>query len=85
MMVFIKQNALTCNRLTFSTFETLWSKLLRGQRVRLIIAVLAVVISLHEIENLEAADRKFVSLFDGKSFSGWEGDTTNTWRIEIIG
>jgi hypothetical protein len=23
-----------------------------------------------------------VKLFDGKSFEGWEGDTTNTWRIE---
>jgi hypothetical protein len=23
-----------------------------------------------------------VSLFDGKSFTGWEGDTTTTWRIE---
>jgi hypothetical protein len=22
------------------------------------------------------------SLFDGKSFDGWEGDTKNTWRIE---
>lgn len=21
-------------------------------------------------------------LFDGKTFSGWEGDTTNTWRIQ---
>jgi hypothetical protein len=21
-------------------------------------------------------------LFDGRTFSGWEGDTTNTWRIE---
>lgn len=23
-----------------------------------------------------------VSLFDGKTFEGWEGDTANTWRIE---
>jgi len=23
-----------------------------------------------------------VSLFDGKTFGGWQGDTTNTWRIE---
>uniref|UniRef100_UPI000716BD92 3-keto-disaccharide hydrolase n=1 Tax=Algoriphagus resistens TaxID=1750590 RepID=UPI000716BD92 len=22
------------------------------------------------------------SLFDGKSFSGWQGDTMNTWRVE---
>lgn len=25
---------------------------------------------------------EYVSLFDGKSFAGWEGDTTKTWRIE---
>ena len=23
-----------------------------------------------------------VSLFDGKTFAGWEGDTEKTWRIE---
>jgi hypothetical protein len=23
-----------------------------------------------------------VRIFDGKTFSGWEGDTTKTWRIE---
>lgn len=23
-----------------------------------------------------------ISLFDGETFSGWEGDTTGTWRIE---
>jgi hypothetical protein len=23
-----------------------------------------------------------VSLFDGKTFAGWEGDTTGTWRVE---
>src|SRR5438105_4731650 len=23
-----------------------------------------------------------VSIFDGKTFSGWEGDTNKTWRIE---
>lgn len=29
-----------------------------------------------------AADKgKAVSLFDGKSFNGWEGDTQRTWRI----
>ncbi|QDK77877.1 DUF1080 domain-containing protein [Spirosoma sp. KCTC 42546] len=26
--------------------------------------------------------QKTVSLFDGKTFRGWEGDTVNTWRIE---
>jgi hypothetical protein len=29
-----------------------------------------------------AADPKPVSLFDGKTFEGWEGDTEKTWRIE---
>jgi hypothetical protein len=28
------------------------------------------------------ADAKPVSLFDGKSFAGWDGDTKVTWRIE---
>jgi len=27
----------------------------------------------------QAAD---IPLFDGKTFSGWEGDITNTWRVE---
>src|SRR5438067_12899096 len=25
---------------------------------------------------------KPISLFDGKTFAGWEGDTEKTWRIE---
>lgn len=25
---------------------------------------------------------EFVSIFDGKTFKGWEGDTAKTWRIE---
>lgn len=29
-----------------------------------------------------AGDPKPVALFDGKTFSGWEGDTRTTWRIE---
>ena len=24
----------------------------------------------------------FVSLFDSKTFNGWQGDTSNTWHIE---
>jgi hypothetical protein len=32
---------------------------------------------------LIAADQdKTISLFDGKTFKGWEGDTNKTWRIE---
>lgn len=27
-------------------------------------------------------EKKPVKLFDGKTFSGWEGDTKRTWRIE---
>jgi len=27
------------------------------------------------------ATQKATSLFDGKTFTGWEGDTINTWRI----
>lgn len=26
--------------------------------------------------------QKTISIFDGKTFNGWEGDTKNTWRIE---
>ena len=29
-----------------------------------------------------AAQAQPVQLFDGKSFTGWEGDTAKTWRIE---
>ena len=28
------------------------------------------------------ADSKAVSIFDGKTFAGWDGDTKDTWRIE---
>lgn len=28
------------------------------------------------------SQKKKVSLFDGKTFSGWEGDTVKTWKIE---
>ncbi len=31
---------------------------------------------------LAAAQAAPVSLFDGKTFDGWEGDTAKTWRIE---
>src|SRR5437879_5277771 len=29
-----------------------------------------------------AADNKPVSLFDGKTLAGWEGDTEKTWKVE---
>src|SRR5947208_7076863 len=29
-----------------------------------------------------AADTKPVPLFDGKTFTGWDGDTEKTWKIE---
>jgi hypothetical protein len=29
-----------------------------------------------------AENSKRISLFDGKTFKGWEGDTNKTWRIE---
>jgi hypothetical protein len=31
---------------------------------------------------LQPAARKPVPLFDGRTFTGWEGDTKTTWRIE---
>ena len=31
---------------------------------------------------LAAEKGKVISLFDGKTFKGWEGDTNKTWRIE---
>ncbi|MDB4731757.1 DUF1080 domain-containing protein [bacterium] len=41
------------------------------------------VISQLQVQSLFAAEKgKPQSLFDGKSFTGWEGDTTKTWRIE---
>ncbi len=29
-----------------------------------------------------ADDKKPISLFDGKTFTGWDGDTEKTWKIE---
>ncbi|WP_310590030.1 3-keto-disaccharide hydrolase [Dyadobacter chenwenxiniae] len=29
-----------------------------------------------------ASQKNKVSLFDGKTFNGWEGDTTKTWKIQ---
>ncbi len=33
-------------------------------------------------QNTKAEKPKAVSIFDGKTFHGWEGDTNKTWRIE---
>lgn len=33
-------------------------------------------------ENTDKPLKKNTYLFDGKTFAGWEGDTTHTWRIE---
>jgi hypothetical protein len=42
-----------------------------------------IVCSLLSAPLLVAADGTPISLFDGKSFAGWQGDTNKTWRIEI--
>ena len=43
---------------------------------------LALLLSLVTTLSLVAAEKtKPVSLFDGKTFTGWEGDTAKTWRI----
>lgn len=37
---------------------------------------------LHLLLWAQVPQTKPISLFDGKSFKGWEGDTLKTWRIE---
>jgi hypothetical protein len=45
-------------------------------------SVLSLLLTL-PLLNLAAAENSHaVSLFDGKSFAGWTGDTNKTWRIE---
>ena len=34
------------------------------------------------VSKSKVSNKKAVSLFDGTSFRGWEGDTNKTWRIE---
>ena len=44
--------------------------------------VLSVVLLFNITANLQAQKPKEATdLFDGKTFTGWEGDTVNTWRI----
>jgi hypothetical protein len=44
---------------------------------------LALLLIAFSLGTLVAADAgKVVSLFDGKTFAGWEGDTNKTWRVQ---
>jgi hypothetical protein len=46
-------------------------------------SLLSVALAVAAIASGQAqGPKKPVSLFDGRSFAGWEGDTTNTWRIQ---
>ncbi len=42
----------------------------------------AILLSLCVLHPSHAEDPKPQPLFDGKTFTGWEGDTKTTWRIE---
>ncbi|CAN5558466.1 DUF1080 domain-containing protein [soil metagenome] len=43
---------------------------------------LVAALFLNYIASLQAqSTQKAISMFDGKTFNGWEGDTANTWRI----
>src|SRR5690348_1987779 len=46
--------------------------------MRRLLSLLALLISVP----LFAEDAKPVSLFDGKTLKGWEGDTEKTWKVE---
>lgn len=41
-----------------------------------------IIISFFPLTFIFSFSSKETSLFDGKTFTGWEGDTQNTWRIE---
>ena len=55
-----------------------------SQLLKCSVGILGVVIagSAVSLARAEVDTEKRVPLFDGKTFAGWEGDTTNTWRIE---
>lgn len=48
---------------------------------RIIIALAICCVGLFVAPSAGGAERS-VPLFDGRTFAGWEGDTSNTWRIE---
>lgn len=50
------------------------------QRSKFRLAVALLCASAFALKPVDA--QQAVSLFDGKTFSGWEGDTDKTWRIE---
>jgi hypothetical protein len=45
--------------------------------MRLILSTMLLALS-----TVASAADKPIPLFDGKTFTGWEGDTKTTWRIE---
>lgn len=45
-------------------------------------SLLFLLVSCFLLSFISQPTKKQVSLFDGKTFNGWEGDTKNTWRIE---
>ena len=40
------------------------------------------LLSIAVVTSAQSAEPESKSLFDGKTFAGWEGDTKKTWRIE---
>jgi hypothetical protein len=50
-------------------------------RMKLLVSCAAVLVTVVSIVSAQAP-AKPVSLFDGRTFTGWEGDTTKMWRIE---
>lgn len=46
--------------------------------MRLILSLMLLALSI----TAAAADEKPIALFNGKDFTGWEGDTAKTWKVE---
>jgi len=51
-------------------------------RSRRLDAIAIILLVATAAPNLRAADAAAISLFDGRSFTGWNGDTDRIWRIE---